>query len=236
LRITITLVFLFVFSTVAVAQQKASTFQLGRQTIVIPVPMGFEDAASQFESVRTRFATTEAPGNDMLTVHLPHEHCDKLREGEQAAFNFYTKVSVAKRLRDIDYSSEQFADLISTFRKDSAIILDPKSPNFKATVENVNKALTTINKQDTRVDFSQPLNLGEFDTRPNVYSIMLLINLKTQNRDGETNTFLAGGLSYVRIKQRLVFVYTYRKYDSAADVQILRDFTREWMGQILAAN
>jgi hypothetical protein len=83
---------------------------------------------------------------------------------------------------------------------------------------------------------TQPINLGEFDTRPNVYSVMLLVNIKTLNSDKETTALIAGGLSYVRVKQRLIYVYTYRRYESKADLETLRDFTKHWMGQILAAN
>lgn len=65
---------------------------------------------------------------------------------------------------------------------------------------------------------------------------MLLINFKTQSNAGDVSTLVAGGLSYVRVKQRLIYVYTYRRYDSKTDVEVLRDFTKQWIGQILAAN
>ena len=80
------------------------------------------------------------------------------------------------------------------------------------------------------------LIFGEFDTRPNVYSVMLLLNFKTKSGDNEVSVPIAGGLSYVRVGQRLIYVYTYRKFTSAADVEVLRDFTKKWIGQILAAN
>jgi len=96
--------------------------------------------------------------------------------------------------------------------------------------------LTELNKQETQVDLGQPVNLGEFDTRPNVYSVMLLLNITTTTGDGEASVPILGGLSYVRVKQRLVYVYTYRRYKSKADAAILRAFTTEWINQILAAN
>jgi hypothetical protein len=107
---------------------------------------------------------------------------------------------------------------------------------MKATLEHLSKGLSELSKKETQVDMSQPVNLGEFDTRPNVYSVMLLMNFKTQSSDGEVSTLILGGLSYVRVKQRLIYVYTYRKYGSKNDVDTLRDFTKQWIGQILAAN
>lgn len=230
---------LFFVSASAFAQTSkadVTTFELGNQVVTIPAPEGFEEAASQFEGVRNHFAATEAPGNDMLAVHLPHADCEKLRAGEFGPFSFYTKISVRQAVRATDYSTQRFANLVTEFRKNGSKILDVNSPAMKATLENLGKNLSELNNQETQVDMSQPVNLGEFDTRANIYSVMLLINFKTQSGAGDVNRLIAGGLSYVRVKQRLIYVYTYRKYESKTDVEVLRDFTMKWIGQIFAAN
>lgn len=232
-------VVVFVMNASAGAQTPkadVANFQLGDQVITIPAPNDFEEAAAQFESVKIRFTVTEAPGNDMLAVHLTHADCENLRAGQAAPLNFYTKVSVSKTARSLDYSVERFASLVSEFRKTGAQVLDVNSPTMKETLEHLSKDLSDLNKKETQVDMDQPLNLGEFDTRPNVYSIMLLVNLKTQSGGAKVSNPTAGGISFVRVKHRLLFVYTYRKYESKADVETLRDFTKQWIGQILAAN
>jgi hypothetical protein len=237
---------LFGMSATAVAQTRkpvvrkrkpvVAVFQLGNQATRIPAPTGFEEAASQFEKIKHHFTLTEAPDNDMLAVHLPRADCEKLRAGEFGPFDFYTKVSIRRAIRDEAYSAEHFANLIATFRQSGGQILDINGPTMKGVVERLDKSLTELSQQSTEIDLSQPVNLGEFDTRPNVYSVMLLMNFKTKIGDETANVPVLGGLSYVRIKQRLVYVYTYRKYKAGADVQILRDFTKTWIGQILAAN
>ncbi|MGH9871637.1 MAG: hypothetical protein ACRD9S_04115 [Pyrinomonadaceae bacterium] len=215
---------------------KAATFQLGAQVLTIPAPADFEEAASQFEKIKERFTITEAPDNDMLAVHMPHADCEKLRAGEFGPFNFYTKVSIRKSVREEDYTAERFAELVAVFRQSGSQILDVNGPVMKAATERLDKSLTKLNEQETQVDLSQPVNLGEFDTRPNVYSVMLLLNIKTTTGDRETTVPILGGLSYIRVKQRLVYVYTYRRYESKADAAILRVFTTQWINQILAAN
>jgi hypothetical protein len=237
--INIAFAILFVASVSAFAQTpktSVTVFQLGDQATTIPTPEGFEEAASQFEVIKDRFTRTEAPENDMLAVHLPHADCERLRAGEFGPFNFNTKVSVRRAVRDQPYSAERFAGLVAEFRKSGAQILDINSPAMKSAVKRLDKSLSELNQQEAGVDLSQPINLGEFDTRPNVYSVMLVLNFKTKNGDSEVSTPVLGGLSYVRVGQRLIYVYTYRKYVSATDVEVLRDFTRKWIGQILAAN
>ncbi len=229
----------FVVNATAVAQTPkpdSAVFQLGDQATRIPAPEGFEEAASQFEVIKDQFTRTEAPENDMLAVHLPHADCERLRAGEFGPFNFNTKISVRRVVRDQAYSAERFANLVATFRKNGTEILDVNGPTMKSAIKRLDNSLSELNKQETQVDLSQPINLGEFDTRPNVYSVMLVLNFKTKSGDGEVSVPILGSLSYVRVGQRLIYVYTYRKYISAGDVEVLRNFTKKWIGQILAAN
>lgn len=231
-----TLCLLYVSALAQTPEAKVATFQLGNQVIAIPAPAGFEEAASQFETIQNHFSQTEAPDNDMLAVHLPKADCEKLRAGQFGPFNFYTKVSIRRGVRAEDYSAPRFASLVSAFRKNGTQIMDINGPAMKGVIERLDKSLSELSKQETQVDLSQPVNLGEFDTRPNVYAVMLLLNFTTKTSDSEVTTPILGGLSYVRVKQRLVYVYTYRKYTSKTDVGILRDFTKRWLSQILAAN
>jgi len=234
----IAMAILLATTTAAAQTQKASvaTFEMGQQLIAVPAPADFEEAASQFENVKHQFTVTEDPGNDMLGIYLTHDDCEKLRAGGFSPFNFYTKVSVRRAIRDEDYSAERFANLVATFRKSGSQVLDINGPTMKSATERLGIGLSELNKKETQVDFGQPVNLGEFDVRPNVYSVMLLVNFKTTTGDGETTVPILGGLSYIRVRERLVYVYTYRRYKSKADAAILRAFTTQWIHQILAAN
>ena len=230
---------LFAINAAAVAQTPktdAALFQLGDQATRIPAPEGFEEATSQFERIKDLFTQTEDPGNELLAIYLPHADCDRLRAGGFGPFNFNTKVSVRRSIREVPYSAERFGMLVAEFRKSGAEILDVNSQIMKDATKRLDSAISDLNKQDVQLDLSQPVNLGEFDTRPNVYSVMLVLNFKTKSGDREVSVPVLGGLSYVRVRQRLIYVYTYRKYASAADVDVLRDFTKKWIGQIHAVN
>lgn len=225
----------------AVAQSQslnvlAPVFQLGDQATTIPAPAGFAEAASQFENIRNHFTTTEAPGNEMLAVFLPQADCKKLRAGTFGPFNFYTKVSVRAAVRGESYSGARFAELVAYFRKNEGTLLDMNSPAMKATLQRLEQGLSKLNDKETHVDLPQLTRLGEFDTRPNVYAVMLLLNVTAQAGKSVETTPLLGTLVYLRVKNRMIYVYTYRKYISPDDVSLLRDFTRQWITQILAAN
>ena len=204
--------------------------------MVIPTPDGFEEAASQFDSVKTRFTATEDPGNDMLAVHMLTGDCEKLRHGEAGSLNFYTKISIRKAARETDFSALEFAAIPTEFRKNGATLLDINGPQMKASLDHIDKALSELSENKTKIEMGQPENLGEFDNRPNVYGIMLLVNITVQSGDNRRVEPLLGTISFVRVKQRLLFVYTYRRYESKADIEVVRDFAKHWIDSILAAN
>ncbi len=231
------LTFVLAAATIAQTPKTAvSVFQLGSQATKIPAPEGYEEAASQFQVIKDQFTSTEAPENDMLAVHLTRADCDQLRAGTPGSFNSNTKVSIRRAIRDQVYSAERFANLVAEFRKSGAKYMDVNSPVMKDAVKRLDQSLSDTTKQDTEVEMSQPVNLGEFDTRPNVYSVMIVLNFKTKIGDREASVPILSGLSYLRVGQRMIYVYTYRKYKTAADVEALRDFTRKWTAQILAVN
>ena len=215
---------------------RATPFQLGERVVTIPNPDGFEEAASQFESIKKQMTATEDPGNDMLAVHLPKEDCEKLRRGEFGAHDFYTKISIRKANRTRDETVSDFSALVSEFRKSGADVLDINSPRMKATVEHLDKSLSELNKSDTNLEMSQPVNLGEFDTRPNVYSVLLLLTYKYDENGVRKTKPIIGGLTFLRVNQRLIYVFTYRNYAAKTDFEVLQSFTKTWVGKILAAN
>jgi hypothetical protein len=228
-----------VVSNSALAQARKATntsLQLGDTVVVIPAPDGFEEAASQFESIKAAFTATEDPGNDMLAVHLLITDCEKLRHGESGTLTFYTKISVLKTFRERDLSASEFATIPAEFQKSGAALLDINGPRMKAATEHAEKAISEISENKMKVEMTQPVNLGEFDNRPNIYSVMLLMNLTVQSGDDRRVVPLLGALTFVRVKQRLLYVNTYRRYESKTDAEILRDFTKHWIDTILSAN
>ncbi|HSD45835.1 MAG TPA: hypothetical protein VLB87_04400 [Pyrinomonadaceae bacterium] len=241
----------FAFGVVAFAQEhesktvktpKASTpsltssVQLGDRLVVIPSPEGYEEAASQFKVIKDRFTATEAPGNDMLFVHLPVSDCDLLRNGSNATYDQYTKISVFRAGRELNVTSAMMTAAVADLRKEAAKFPDPNNPTTQGMEKHVERALTEINSKQTKIDFSKPEVLGEFNAGNDVFSLLLLLTVKVNIGGVEASTPMLMSVSYVRVKERLIFVYVYRKLNSKADVEPVKQFTTKWTGSILAAN
>jgi hypothetical protein len=216
---------------------KTSSVRLGDQVIVIPDPEGFEEAASQFANFKTRIDATEAPQNEALLGFLPVSDCELLRKGAPATLDFYTKVSVLRAARELRVSRADLAAAVADLRKNAGAILDPNGRHMKELDRSIEDRLSAVESKQTTIDFvGKPQMLGEFDTQPNLNSFLSFITYKVAVAGAEKTFSVLVTTSLVLVKERIVFVYAFRKYESKADVDPLKVFTKKWTSSIIAAN
>lgn len=241
-RVSRLLVFATVLLVSGVAAQAQShevsafSVRVGDKTIAIPAPEGFEEATSQFLQIKARFKATEAPENEVLAAHLTVADCNLVRSGQNASFQHYTKVSVLRAARDQSISDQMFAGIVADFRKNGSTYFDINSPKMQDMFKQWDRELTKLDSKDTKVAVTDPQNLGEFDVRPNVYSILIRIDVNINSGSDQGRIPMLAGVTYLRVKDKVIFVYTYRRYASPADAESLRDFSIKWNNSILAAN
>lgn len=223
--------------TIAQGQQSSTTLvQLGNRTIDIPSPVGFEEASSRFESVKKRFTATEAPELDLLAVHMTTDDIQRLNRAEKPALDSYTKVSVQRSSRGRVSTSAELEAIKKELRRPDTAVFDINNPSLQPTLKNLNKGLTELNARETTVDMNQPIVLGEFQNTPNIYATLIVIKYKVNTTGRETVDTVVFSVSYVRAKDRLIYVYAYRKYLSQQDATAVVEFAKRWNNQIVAAN
>jgi hypothetical protein len=246
LTLSLTSALVFVFGVVAHAQEheaktakvqpSSSSVQLGDKVIVIPAPEGYEEASTQFKQIKDRFSATEAPENDMLLVHLPLTDCELLRQGSNATYAQYTKISVLRAARALNVTSAMMTQAVEGLRKSAPTFLDPNSPELQRMERHVSRRLSQADAKETKIDFGKPVMLGEFNVKPDLFSMLLLVTIKGSSGGVEVTRPMLLSVSYARVKERLIFVYAYRKFDSKVDVEPLKLFTEKWTASIIAAN
>ncbi|HSK28943.1 MAG TPA: hypothetical protein VLA17_03185, partial [Candidatus Limnocylindria bacterium] len=59
----------------------------------------------------------------------------------------------------------------------------------------------------------------------------------TINSGGTEQTLpMLSAVSFVRVKNRVIFAYTFMKYRSKADIETIKQFTTKWTESIVSAN
>lgn len=163
IRQLVVLVCFAIVAQAAYAQQKeaaADKYVLGSRTVRIPAPEGFIDVVPRFDRITSRFVATESPDNEVLAVHVPRTLVPRLEKGEEPALDFYTKVSVSRRLKTVEATPEMFAEVVKVFQESSDTLLDPKGPVLTSVMKNAEKGLNEHWGEDTGLKISEPKNLG----------------------------------------------------------------------------
>jgi hypothetical protein len=226
------------------AVAKTSSVQLGDKVVVIPNPEGFEEGSSQFKEIKDRFQATESPQADFLLAHLPESECRLLRNGGSLQLNRYTKVSISKALRAQTIFNPDMKAAIEDFRKNSGAILDPDGPTMKNVMEKAEKGLTDVTSTPIGLNLGATQNLGEFDVRPEVFSVMLLFTYNVESNGTKTTVPMLCSMTFLKVQHRILFVNVYRKISSLAALKTelkpgiadVKQFTTKWVDEILAAN
>jgi hypothetical protein len=134
--------------------------------------------------------------------------------------------------------------VVVEFRKNGAALLDPDGSAMKSVAENIEKNLAKLSPGKTELGFTQTQNLGEFDVRPDVYSIMLFMTYIMEFQGTPSTVPVLATLTFLKLKNRLVYINAYRGISSPEAVKTelkpgvaeLKQFTTKWVNEILAAN
>ena len=218
------------------AKTKTSSVRLGDKVILIPDPEGFEEATSQFPKYKDRVVATEGPDNDPLLAHLLVADCELMRNGSPPKYEHYTKVSVLKAARELTVSSSMVAEAVASFRKNARNYMDPNGPTMKSLAKKAGRGLTEVDARETKLDFTETQHLGEFGATPDVHSFLLLMTVSVTAAGGQATVPMLASLSFVRVRERVIYVYVFKRYRAEADVEETKQFTTKWATEIVAAN
>ena len=230
---------LLVVSVTTQAQEheaKVFSVRLGDKVIVLPPPEGFEEVSSKFESMKTRFTQLEAPDADMLGAFLPTSDCELLRNGNPPTLAYYSKVSVLRSIREDGVSESVFNEAVDYFNKNQQSLLAPDGSEMEKVLKHLEESLTKLESQKTKLDMTQPKQLGVLESRPNLHSSLLLMSMNFDFEGKKTEVPLLVAMSFVRVKERIIYAITYRLYQARTDLEILKQLQKKWTDSILTAN
>jgi hypothetical protein len=226
------LALLFACTASTLAQNRSDRFRLGSRTVRIPAPEGFTDVLLRFERVAGRLMATEDPGNEPLATHLPVSVIPQFEANRDHDLEFYTKVSISKRLRGVDITPEAFWQIQSSVDKEIGVLFGADGTLRSRIEGNTGKGLSALWENQTSVRIDQPLNLGVFDKGEKVISSMVFLKYEVNAK----KCSMLATMSFLSVNQRLLFVYAFKTNWIKEDIEMLRDFTKKWTSAIIAAN
>lgn len=211
--------------------------KLGDKVVQLPGPEGYEEVSQQWQNLKTAFAATVPANGDLLAAYLQVSDCELIRQGQRPLMPTWLQINILREGRTHVSDRAEFARIAAMMRQQTAGLVNPQKRDMKQHLARIDEFLSKEYSKDIKFDLSKPKLLGEFDSRPNVYSYLMLMQPQFQ-MDGQ-NVYQApvlATMSLVLIKQRIITVLTYKKFESKADAEALTTLTTKWINEILAAN
>jgi hypothetical protein len=141
--------------------------------------------------------------------------------------NLYALVEVPRRAEYSDCTPQVFESLLTGMASSMAKAATEKVGEVQ---EEMNLRLKSLGTKP--VEFGHPEVLGSIFKKNDAAGFAMLMAVK-QETDSVT---MAAGFAALRVKQRLIFAYLYRKCDSPETVALISKDLESWTDTILARN
>ncbi|MEI6821960.1 MAG: hypothetical protein WCL51_08480 [Bacteroidota bacterium] len=207
------------------AQNIVTTSNVSGKLIKFPVPN------SQYKEVgdaqRYQFASFLPSSNSMLCIYLDTFDITKLvnHENENIKMETYMFVEINKNLIDSDCSDTNFievkAEALQLLKDDTIQLLDDANSFLKEIIDE---------KEDVKLNHLKNLGII-YDTKESCGMLMSFVV-----KNGNKSTKKLCSVNYLRLNNRLIYVYVYATFTDIAQVKWIKETSESWAKAILGAN
>ncbi|MCK4995053.1 MAG: hypothetical protein KAS13_08445 [Candidatus Omnitrophica bacterium] len=202
------------------------SFKAGGTSIKIPTPDA--ELIEVGYDVREQMEIFVPGSNRLISGYMRSVDIPRFIKGEE---NFilpkYASIQVARQGEYHDLKLSDFNEVVA-YIKDSlgdelAKITKESEPEFNSRMKSMD-----LNE----ISFDEPVQLGTFFSKDNAYSFGIL----TTNSDGKMTWTMVIGTTFIRVRERLLFVYMFANHKDDTTIAMVRKITEEWADAIIAAN
>lgn len=204
------------------------TFKAGGVSIAIPPPPG-RMVEVGYDN-REHMEVFVAPANRLVAAFVTAEDLPHLTTGtDKAIMARYAMVQVPRRGEYIEIGPSQFEELTEGMEKEFGRTIGATRGEIE---DELNRRMRSLDIDDAVMKLGEPVPLGSLFSKPNSYGFGMIMPVSV----GGESTKMVMGAVFVRVKDRLLFVYNYATYGGEESVASLRKSTEAWADAILAAN
>jgi hypothetical protein len=198
----------------------------GGVALTLPAPSReFEEVGDRLRSMAFEAMTPSA--NRLLAAYLQSATLKKLADGSTKDLGIYGMLQVPRRYEYADCGPNDFAEVRKSTAGEMGGVADQKIGDIEA---EMNVRLKSLGADP--VSTGKPQALGKFFEKTDAAGFGMLMPVTA----GKETVQMAFGVGLMRVRQRLMFVYLYSRYESPETVQTLRKLLESWCDAILAAN
>jgi len=202
------------------------------KTIKVPAADGFVHLIQNGGPALRRFRLGVTRDVDILSVYLSSDDWKRANSLPEADLMFYAQFSTQASSENVDVSAWEFYSFSSGIIKNLEQIFDPKGKVMANAQQDLHARVTQNTSTEISTELSPPKRLGLVIRNTDMFSILMSQRLRVNDK---TATYLITGSS-VYVKDRILNLNVYRRYNSDADIPAIGEFTKKWLAAIVAAN
>lgn len=210
----------------AAAQPQTTIVRVGAVSIAIPSPA--TDLVEPGPDYRVLFEPLAGTANRLVAAFVPPDKMDAIHAGNAPPMNEYALVEVGRRVEFAEINPATFQQIAEIMAKQLGGDLNGLG---KQSEDGINQRLKALGNS-TSVTIDKPIQLGTFFSKTDAVGFGMI----TPYNVNGTITRMAGCLAEVRVRGRVLSVFTYAAYKDEGTVKWVRETSEQWADAILKAN
>lgn len=223
----------------ALAQQPAEpyTASVGLKLLKLPVPAGAVEPSRSVPPLRQMAERMTPPSNRLLALFVEQADETVARAGQPPSMARYYMVQSLRQTEAGSVGVGEFREVRQMLRQQYQQILVQAAPQVQGHLDSAAQAMG----RDSGVEGLQ-LKVGEmkgldvFDEREHSISLLALTQVEVQAGDRVERAPMAMSITTGILQGKVVYFYAYARYTGPADLEWLRQVTRDWVQRAAQAN
>jgi len=220
----------------AIAGTQSVTVDVGGQSVYVPAPAGFHEISRLSPETRKLAETFTPPDNRLLAVFVSESDLGRIMKGETPKAERYMFLQVYRRLENSGISGTQFSQLVGQVKQQQDTILEKAKDEVGPLVDKASGKFADDYGISLKLKIGDLVPLGFFMEKSDAAGFASFGKIQGDADGQQLDSLLVSGISYVRVKGKLLYAYVYGKYETPKDLDWVRTTSTNWVDQILAAN
>jgi hypothetical protein len=209
--------------------QEMTSVRVGAVPLMVPSPTS--DLIEPGPDYRVLFEPLAPVNNRLVAAFVQPSKMDAIRSGNSPAMDEYALVEVPRRAEFTDVDAAGFKQVSDALGQQFGVDGDLNS-SIKNSQDDINQKLKALGNGTTTVTIDEPLKLGVFFSKPNAAGFGMIM---PYNING-TTIRVAMVVAVLRVRNRVLFSYTFAHYKDEGTVNWVRTTSEQWTDAILKAN
>ena len=200
---------------------------VGGVPISIKAPNGFREIILVSPETRKIMETLTPPTNRLLAGFVSEEDFGRIMKDEEPDFNRYIMLQSNRNLENRNFSKEQFQMLTRQLKEQQNTILQEQKSKVEKLLEGASKSFADDFDTSVDIKMGEQITLGIFNDKPNTIGLMSLAKYSGEVGNDKFDYIMAGGVSFVLARGKLIYVYVFSLYESQNDIDWVKSKSRE---------